>query len=368
MNNIGQRIKEHRKKADLTQEALADYLGVTYKAVSKWECGVTVPDVALIMPLAKILNVSADELLSGKPEEIDARRAEFDKFYEDHLKHTPDENYQTALKAVREYPMDYKYLSWLAECERSAAYSPKYKTDSEAQYSAEMMEQAIKHSNRVIDECNDPRIRGNAIWNAVLCCKALDRYDEALKYANMLPNEVHHLTRNSALDLCLQGEKLIEHRKFQVRCKLYDLFISLSRIYWFETQNEPYVTEALDATEALLKTAIPDGNYLGFHKVLCCVYQVRAQFALKVGNSDKAMEYLKIMLEHAKKIPCGTQDYTSGVLEGLSEFTTGSNPLYILTTIDDVNKPIYEQLTNRIKTLEIFSPLWDRADFESLFE
>ena len=40
MNNIGKRIKELRKKNDITQERLADYLGLTDKAVSKWECGV----------------------------------------------------------------------------------------------------------------------------------------------------------------------------------------------------------------------------------------------------------------------------------------------------------------------------------------
>ncbi|MBO5299190.1 MAG: helix-turn-helix transcriptional regulator [Clostridia bacterium] len=41
MNNIGKRIKELRKKNDITQERLADYLGLTDKAVSKWECGVS---------------------------------------------------------------------------------------------------------------------------------------------------------------------------------------------------------------------------------------------------------------------------------------------------------------------------------------
>ena len=52
MRNIGLRIKELRKKNDRTQERLADYLGVTYKTVPKWECGLTLPDLALIVPLA----------------------------------------------------------------------------------------------------------------------------------------------------------------------------------------------------------------------------------------------------------------------------------------------------------------------------
>ena len=41
MNNIGKRIKELRKKNYITQERLVDYLGLTDKAVSKWECGVS---------------------------------------------------------------------------------------------------------------------------------------------------------------------------------------------------------------------------------------------------------------------------------------------------------------------------------------
>ena len=43
---IGEKIKQLRKKNDLTQEKLADYLCVSYQAVSKWECGLSSPDIA----------------------------------------------------------------------------------------------------------------------------------------------------------------------------------------------------------------------------------------------------------------------------------------------------------------------------------
>ena len=52
MKHIGQKIKELRKKNDMTQEKLADYLFVSYLAVSKWETGAASPDLSLIVPLA----------------------------------------------------------------------------------------------------------------------------------------------------------------------------------------------------------------------------------------------------------------------------------------------------------------------------
>ncbi|MCR5683763.1 MAG: helix-turn-helix domain-containing protein [Clostridiales bacterium] len=63
MTGIGQKIKDLRKKADLTQDRLADYLGVSSQAVSKWEVGQASPDLALIAPLCRVLGCSADELL-----------------------------------------------------------------------------------------------------------------------------------------------------------------------------------------------------------------------------------------------------------------------------------------------------------------
>ena len=75
MEHIGQKIKDLRKKAEMTQDRLADYLGVSAQAVSKWELGQTAPDLSLIAPLCRVLGVTADELLGiGPAAEFPAER------------------------------------------------------------------------------------------------------------------------------------------------------------------------------------------------------------------------------------------------------------------------------------------------------
>lgn len=62
-------IVKLRKEKGLTQRMLAEELGVTDKAVSKWERGISCPDIALVAPLAKVLGVSTGELLAGELEQ-----------------------------------------------------------------------------------------------------------------------------------------------------------------------------------------------------------------------------------------------------------------------------------------------------------
>lgn len=58
-------IKELREERKMTQAELAQSLSISDKTVSKWETGRGLPDIALIEPLAKVLNVSVSELISG---------------------------------------------------------------------------------------------------------------------------------------------------------------------------------------------------------------------------------------------------------------------------------------------------------------
>ena len=60
--HIGSKIRELRKERNISQDILAQYLGVSFQAVSKWEVGTAMPDVMLIPAIASFFGVSTDEL------------------------------------------------------------------------------------------------------------------------------------------------------------------------------------------------------------------------------------------------------------------------------------------------------------------
>ncbi len=68
-STLGKRIAILRRAKELKQDELAEKLGVSPQAVSKWENDQTCPDISLLPLLSKILGVSVDELLSGQKEE-----------------------------------------------------------------------------------------------------------------------------------------------------------------------------------------------------------------------------------------------------------------------------------------------------------
>ncbi len=73
---LGQKIKSLRKAKNISQEVLAQYLGVSFQAVSKWETETAMPDVTLIPAIASFFEVSTDELFDFNLLETEKRVAE----------------------------------------------------------------------------------------------------------------------------------------------------------------------------------------------------------------------------------------------------------------------------------------------------
>ena len=65
-DKIGKFIKDIRKQNNLTQAQLANKLGVTYQAVSKWENGKNIPDIAILKQISEMFDVNIDEIISGE--------------------------------------------------------------------------------------------------------------------------------------------------------------------------------------------------------------------------------------------------------------------------------------------------------------
>ncbi len=102
---INQIIKEKRKEQGLTQEQVAEYLGVSAPAVSKWEKGGTYPDITLLPPLARLLKVDLNTLLSFQD---DLSEQEIGQFTNSLVELIKEEGYAagfaTAMAKIREYP------------------------------------------------------------------------------------------------------------------------------------------------------------------------------------------------------------------------------------------------------------------------
>lgn len=102
---LGEVIRKYRKIKNMTQEELAGRLGITAPAVNKWENGVSFPDITLLAPIARLLNITLDTLLSFREDltegEIGAIVYEADSM----LKEKPyEEAFQWAKKKLEEYP------------------------------------------------------------------------------------------------------------------------------------------------------------------------------------------------------------------------------------------------------------------------
>lgn len=98
-------IKRQRKQLSLTQEQVAQYLGVSIAAVSKWESGHTYPDITLLPPLARLLKVDLNTLLSFNEELTDQEIAVFVNELSQKVGNIPfSDIMEEAREKIREYP------------------------------------------------------------------------------------------------------------------------------------------------------------------------------------------------------------------------------------------------------------------------
>ena len=89
---IGKFIAERRKKINITQLQLSEKLGITDKAISKWERGIAMPDTAIMLELCDILGITVNELLTGEKNNMENNQTNNEKLLLDMAKELEKKN------------------------------------------------------------------------------------------------------------------------------------------------------------------------------------------------------------------------------------------------------------------------------------
>ena len=348
MEHIGLRIKQLRKKKDLTQEKLAEYLGVSFQAVSKWETGVASPDLSMVVPLARLLEVSTDELLGLIDTVEDPRERELRTAYNETWK-TGDieKRYDVSKLAVKEYPGNFEYLYWLADSETYYAIHC-YARGSDDQI--RHLENSVRHFEMVIEDSPDADIRDLALSGIVWALSDLSRREEALKYAKQHPN------CDELLRCCLQGDAWEEHHQKMIMKKLVDLVMEL--------EYGRRSLKAVQAAEQIIKVVIDDENYLGFYDALMHNYIWQAECYTRERRYEEAIESLRKsygyavlheeVFDRAKTAPI---PYTSSILNRISYDASTIFKSGTTTLVEDFKEYL---------SWKQFDALRDRPDFAEL--
>lgn len=156
---IGENIRRYRKKNDITQECLAERLGVTYQSVSRWENGTTYPDLELIPAIAEMLGVTVDELFGMPQIEKEKRAVEtFDELRRECMK--SDYDADKIVELLRDIRINYldSESAWRPWCEgndrafRDAKILPEVRLLAEAHFDRQPMSPHIIQTMAVIED------------------------------------------------------------------------------------------------------------------------------------------------------------------------------------------------------------------------
>jgi len=215
---IGERIKSLRKQNGMTQEKLAEYLCVSYQAVSKWECGLTNPDLSLIAPLTKLFNISADELLGITAADNDLIRKKYNSALQKY-RNNEDHNssYWWAKEATLAYPKDYHYLEWLAFAEYQLAFDENKSENPSSAFFNELIENSLRRYESIIEECTDTDIYSKAVLGKIMVLRFLERIEEADWSAEFEYPDINIKTAYQALSLFEEGQTLLNYLESEIK-------------------------------------------------------------------------------------------------------------------------------------------------------
>ena len=358
--SIGSKIKCFRMEKGMTQEALANCLGITSRAVSQWECERTTPDISQLPALCHVFGVSADELLGI---EIEKNHEKMSACLEGAQEAMNRGDFVLCLEILKEancnYPRTYQIMERLANafiCVKSRSGLRDY-------------EEVYELCNKILEECTDSMIRYRALQHMATAYDYAKKYDKMRDVAKMMPPTDY--TYENFMVYRWKGDEALKERQKYMEFLLHELLSMITCMSGHNDDDGKMIfswneRKALRKLELdLIEAFFPNGDYQYFAEYAEMVCSFFVADAFREKDYDKLWCWLNRGADFA--IHADTYDFdaphTSPILRGYSsggwimeaEGNRSQSMLEWLTNDDEAaalrTDARYEALVDRLKAV-----------------
>lgn len=332
---LGNNIRAFRRREKKTQEELADALGVTSQAVSRWESGGSFPDMNLIPSIANYFGVTIDELFgytSERTKRIDALAAQIWEMKRQN--NGVDKNIGECIALAREALVEFPGNGKLMLCLASALYTAGYVRygefhlideegysvyDTQRHQTYEEWREAIPLYEKALEILERGEARDQAVEELSQLYVNVGAYEKALALVEAAPQmwNCRELLRPYACDGKQQAEAFGE-------ALLHTLNSTAALIVHCTMAYQNHMTPAQKAQSIqgaidLFRNVCPDGNYGEFHSFVSHLYLFLSLYLWLDEDHDGAFDALDRALEQHRAYEkiCGEENpgYTSPLVQ-----------------------------------------------------
>lgn len=337
---VGRNIRELRRRQGITQEKLAEKLGTTPQAVSRWESGVGYPDIELLPHIADAFGVSLDELFGKDAREKEAKI----QFYLEEFKRLgslgeQEKRYALMREALEQFPLDHRIMlkyGW--------AKAPMEESD-------DSYESIIAVCNRVLDDNPADELHYDALLLLGMMYRTMGKTEEAIAVANRLPKL--QLCREMGL-LCAYDNKSDEfNRQLQDITEVCTHMLGYICIGWStwhrgDREKIPLLQKAI----AVYELIFDDGNFGFHHSDVAMQYKKLGDCHLRLGELETAIACFGQFFMHVRAFDSlpEEQPYTAALVNRLvyrkSDTSKGYQGTMLENNLPDFAHERYDPIRN----------------------
>lgn len=174
--NIAENIVRQRHKKRVTQEQLAQFIGVTKAAVSKWETGQSMPDIVILPILAAYFDITVDELIGYVPQ---LSKEQIQKWYQEFAQKFADDPFEEVMAETQSYVKKY-YSCYPFLFRVCVLWLNHFMLAEERQRQFEVLELIAELCEHVRENCRDVRISDDVVVLQAMVHLQLGRTDKVV--------------------------------------------------------------------------------------------------------------------------------------------------------------------------------------------